>query len=191
MLSRLLLAEYETKVTIVAMTASNLHNALLRPAVIQILRASGFHAARPAALDAVTDFAVRYLNRLASSAAVIAFNLHNDNVPTMQDVRLALMDVGALAPQMGVTEELSRGTEVVNGEVVPFEDLRGIKAFIAWAQGDANKEIRRVAGFGSEDGGAELAAELGEEEDDYVIGESASFLEWTRQTLRDRGVNTG
>ena len=158
------------------MTASNLHNALLRPAVIQILRASGFHSTRPVVLDAVTDLAARYLNRLAASTATIAFNTHNSYVPTVQDVRLALMDVGALAPQMGVMEELVRGTEEVNGEVVPFEDLRGIKAFTAWARGESNKAVRRIAGFGSEDGGAELAAELGEEEDDYVTGEFLNFF---------------
>lgn len=153
------------------MTSSNIHNALLRPAVLQILRAAGFHSTRPAVLDIVTDLAARYLLLLASSTAQLAFNNHNSYVPTVQDVRLALMAAGALSPQMGAMEEHARDSEDVDEMATPFEDLRGIRAFVEWAQGDSNKEIRRIAGLGDEEGAAELAAELGEIEDDYVTGE--------------------
>ena len=158
------------------MATSELHNALLRPAIIQILRAAGFHSTRPVVLDALTDLAVRYVSRLAASTAEIAFNTHNTFVPSVQDVRLALMDVGALAPQMGANEELARGYEDINEILMPFEDLRGVDSFKQWIEGSVNKEIRRIAGFVEEDGAgagvsAEVAAELGELEDDYVTGE--------------------
>jgi transcription initiation factor TFIID subunit 3 len=77
------------------MSSINLHNSLLRPAVLQILRAAGFNYTRNAVLDTVTDLAARYLVLLASATAQHAFNNHNDYVPTIQDVRLALLEVGA------------------------------------------------------------------------------------------------
>jgi transcription initiation factor TFIID subunit 3 len=157
--------------TIVKMTSSEVHHALLRPAILQILRAAGFTHTRPAVLDTVTDLAARYLLLLGSSTAQNALNTHDDYVPTVQDIRLALLEAGALRPQLSVLEEKAKGSQIMNGEEVPFEDLRGIEAFVAWAQGPANKEIRRIAGF---DGGAadvgEIAAGL-EEQDDYVTGE--------------------
>lgn len=153
------------------MTSSDVHQALLRPAILQILRAVGFTHTRPAVLDTVTDLAARYLLLLASSTAQNAFNTHNDYMPTVQDVRLALLEAGALLPQLSVLEEQLKGTQTVNGEEVPFEDLRGIEAFVGWAQGPANKEIRRIAGFdGSAADVGEIAAGL-EEQDDYVTGE--------------------
>ena len=152
------------------MTSSDVHHALLRPAVLQILRAAGFSHTRPAVLDTVTDLAARYLLLLGSSTAQNAYNTHNDYVPTVQDVRLALLEAGALRPQMSVLEELAKGTQMVNGEELPFEDLRGIEAFVAWAQGPVNKEIRRIAGFdGAGADMGEIAAGL-EEQDDYVTG---------------------
>jgi transcription initiation factor TFIID subunit 3 len=153
------------------MTSTDIHHALLRPAVLQILRAAGFSHTRPAVLDTVTDLAARYLLLLASSTAHNAFNTHNDYVPTVQDVRLALLEAGALRPQLSVLEEQAKGTQVVEGEEVPFEDLRGVNEFVAWAQGPVNKEIRRIAGFdGTLTDAGEIAAGL-EEQDDYVTGE--------------------
>ncbi|KKY24491.1 putative bromodomain associated domain protein [Phaeomoniella chlamydospora] len=111
------------------MSPSDLHTALLRPAVIQILRAAGFNNARP-----------------SSATAQAAFSNHNSFVPTVQDVRLALLEAGALFPQMSVLEEEAEGSEDINGEIVPFEDLRGVESFVNWARGPVNKEIRRVAG---------------------------------------------
>jgi transcription initiation factor TFIID subunit 3 len=151
------------------MTSANLHNALLRPAVLQILKATGFNYTRPAVLDTVTDLAARYLLLLASSTAQIAFNNHNSYVPTVQDVRMALLEAGALRPQLSVLEEEAKGLVEVNGEMVPFEDLRGINDFMSWAQSHANKEIRRVAGFGMDGEVGEMSAELDEQED-YLTG---------------------
>jgi len=152
------------------MTSAELHTALLRPAVLQILRAAGFGYARPAVIDTVTDLAARYLMLLASSTAQTAFNTHNSFVPTIQDVRLALSQAGALAPQMSTVEESLREDVEVDGVMVPFEDLRGVEGFVNWAHGPVNKEIRRIAGFGDDANLEEIAAGLDEQED-YLTGE--------------------
>jgi transcription initiation factor TFIID subunit 3 len=128
------------------MTSASFNQALLQPAVLQILRAAGFNAARPAVLDTLTDLAARYLRLLAESTAQNATIIHNDTLPTVQDVRLALTENGALFPQMTPDEEARKSDVEVAGEMVPFEDLRGVQAFIEWAQGSVNKEIRRIAG---------------------------------------------
>jgi len=149
------------------MSSINLHHALLRPAVLQILRAVGFNYTRSIVLDTVTDLAARYLLLLASTTAQHAFNNHNDYVPTVQDLRLALVEVGALRPQLSVLEERAMGTEEINGETVLFEDMRGVDNFMKWARGPVNKEIRRIAGLVNEAGTAEGLAVL-EDEEDYV-----------------------
>ena len=157
------------------MSSGSIHNALLRPAVLQILRATGFNSTKPAVLDTVTDLAARYLVLLASHAAQNAFNNHNDYVPTVQDVRLALLEVGALRPQMTLLEERARGTELVGGEMIPFEDMRGVEGFINWSKGPVNKEIRRMAGL------AMPIAEVGlalDEAEDYVTGEGIAVKLW-------------
>lgn len=152
------------------MTLADLHSALLRPAVLQILRAAGFGYARPAVIDTVTDLAARYMMLLASSTAQNAFNTHNTFVPTVQDVRLALTQAGALTPQMSTVEEGLRGQVEIDGVLVAFEDLRGVQAFVNWAQGPVNKEIRRIAGFGDDVNLEEIAAGLDEQED-YLTGQ--------------------
>ena len=152
------------------MTSADLHTALLRPAVLQMLRAGGFSYAKPAVVDTVTDLAARYLLLLASSTAQNAFNTHNTCVPTIQDVRIALSQVGALAPQMSTAEEsLREDVEISEGVWVPFEDLRGVEAFVNWAHGPVNKEIRRIAGFGDDANVEEIAAGL-DDQDDYLSG---------------------
>lgn len=151
------------------MTSPDLHTALLRPAVIQILRAGGFGYARPAVVDTVTDLAARYILLLASSTVRNAFNTHNTSIPTIQDVRLALNEAGALVPQMSSAEESLRDDVEIDGVKVPFEDLRGVEAFVNWAHGPVNKEIRRIAGFGDDSNVEEIAAGLDEQED-YLSG---------------------
>jgi transcription initiation factor TFIID subunit 3 len=152
------------------MSSVNLQNALMRPAVLQILRAAGFHNSSGAVLDVMTDLAIRYLLLVASSTAQNAFNNHNDYVPTIQDVRMALLEVGALRPQMSVLEERAKGSDQVNGQSVPFEDLRGVEGFLNWAKGPANREIRRIAGLASGPGDVVEVGGLDEHED-YVTSE--------------------
>lgn len=68
---------------------------------------------------------------------------------SLQDVRMAMQDCGVLAPEKTLVEQ----------EYDDEEDTRGVEAFIAWAKGPANMEIRRIALDGPE--GAK---------DDYLTG---------------------
>ena len=124
------------------MSADAIHESLLRPPVLHILRAAGFQATRPAALDTLVDLTHRYLRRLATLAASNAVATHNEFIPTLPDLRLAMQDLGTFGPQIGSMEEQCRGEE----------DLRGVEAFIAWAKGESNKEIRRIAGLAAPEG---------------------------------------
>ena len=142
----------------------------MRPAVLQILRAAGFHNTSGAALDVMTDLATRYLLLLASSTAQHSFNNHNDYVPTIQDVRMALLEVGALRPQMSVLEERAKGSVHVNGQTVPLEDMRGVEGFLNWVKGPSNREIRRIAGLASGPGNMVEVGVL-DEHQDYVTSE--------------------
>ncbi|KAE8358843.1 hypothetical protein BDV27DRAFT_137028 [Aspergillus caelatus] len=120
------------------MSGPNLHNALLRPPIIQILRAAGFHATRPSVIDTLADLTARYVMILASSATTHAANAHPNNpVPTLEDIYQALQDAGALRPQLREWEEDWHGDE----------DMRGLEGFLGWFTGPANREIRRIAGF--------------------------------------------
>lgn len=123
-------------------------HALLRPAIIQILRATGFHSAKPAVIDSVTDLAARYLEILCQETARHAGN--NAHVPEyagmveplIADVRLALQDVGAFLPERNWEEQ----------DYLEQEDTRGVDDFVAWATGPKIEQIRRVALDGAEEG---------------------------------------
>lgn len=173
------------------MTASDLHSALLRPAVLQVLKASGFSLAKPAVVDSLADLAAKYLLLVASESAEFALSNHGDNQPTVQDVRLALEKVGALRPQMKATEEFAKGTEMVDGVLVPFEDLRGVRSFVKWAEGPIHKEIRRVGGLdgGDTDNVADLAAGM-EENEDYVTAIKKKHSK-TAEESRFQGTTLG
>jgi transcription initiation factor TFIID subunit 3 len=137
------------------MSGPNLHNALLRPPIIQILRAAGFHSTRPSVLDTLTDITARYMLLIASSTASHAANSHpDDSIPSLDDLYLALQDAGALRPRMRDTEELWYGDE----------DLRGLDAFLNWFSGPVNHEIQRIAGFLPSEGDVVDADSLGKED---------------------------
>jgi transcription initiation factor TFIID subunit 3 len=141
------------------MSPRDLHIALLRPPILQILRAAGFTATRPAVLDTVVDLASRYLTLLASKTALLAQSNHNDLTPTIMDTRMALQDVGVFWPQISIMEE----------QVRDEEDMRGIEGFLEWMKGEANREIRRVAGLSPSDGEV-IGTEL-EERVDFLTGQ--------------------
>ncbi|KAL9576005.1 MAG: hypothetical protein Q9212_007476 [Teloschistes hypoglaucus] len=119
------------------MSSHALYTSLLRPPIIHILRAAGFHTTKPAVLDTLVDLAARYITLLASRAAAHAQESHNDHTLTITDVRMALQDVGALWPQKSAMEEHLLGEE----------DMRGVEAFVKWMKGDEHREIRRIAGL--------------------------------------------
>ena len=144
-------------------------HALLRPAILQILRATGYHSAKTSVLDSVTDLAARYLLHLCQLTAVYA--THNSDVPpqpiteaggvnpaipapSIVDIRMALQRAGALLPERLPEEQ----------EYLGEEDTRGVENFIAWAMGSLNREITRIALDGNDEAG------------DYLDGEDASFL---------------
>ncbi|KAL2037241.1 hypothetical protein N7G274_009930 [Stereocaulon virgatum] len=119
-----------------------LHLSLLRPPILQILRATGFTTTRPSVLDTLVDLTSRYLLLLArrtahhqSQRSPHGSLVHNTASLNMTDIRLALQDVGALYPQISECEESVRGEE----------DMRGVEAFVGWCVGEVNREIRRVA----------------------------------------------
>ncbi|TAQ87392.1 hypothetical protein B7494_g4283 [Chlorociboria aeruginascens] len=117
-----------------------LHHSLLRPCVLHILRAAGFHSTRPSVLDTLTDLAARYMYLLAQSTATHASINHTELDITIQDVRMAMQDCGILAPERVLAQQEFEG----------IEDTRGVDDFIAWATGGGNKEIRRIALDGGE-----------------------------------------
>jgi transcription initiation factor TFIID subunit 3 len=90
-------------------------------------------------LDSLTDMAARYMLLLAQTAANHA--AHKREEPelaleiSIQDVRQAMQDCGALAPEKVLEDQLYDGEE----------DVRGIEGFLTWAIGQGNKEIRRIA----------------------------------------------
>lgn len=141
------------------MSSPELYHALLRPPVIQILRAAGFHAAPPSVVDILTDLGARYLLLLAESLAAHAHNSHEDvATPNLDDAILAMHDAGALRPQMSPSEEAAAGKE----------DMRGVALFVAWFSSPAFQEIRRVAGFVPSEGDVVDADKL--EKEDYLTG---------------------
>jgi transcription initiation factor TFIID subunit 3 len=150
-------------------TTTDLHRALLRPPILHILRATGFHSARPLAVEALCDLAYRYLLILATQTSLHSELNHNDVVPSITDVRMALQDVRALAPERTAVEEQQMGGEE------QYEDLRGVEAFLAWVSGDVNKEIRRIAGLAGTDAemaeaGLEVQGDV--EKEDFLTGKS-------------------
>ncbi len=141
------------------MSTQALYSSLLRPPILHILRAAGFHATRPAVLDTLVDLTVRYLMLLANTTASNASSNHNDTCPDITDVRMALQEVGAFIPQMDATEEQWNGKE----------DMRGLETFLDWITGDTNKEIRRIAGLAPSEGELVDVEALGAKED-YLTG---------------------
>ncbi|KAG5944959.1 hypothetical protein E4U53_006783 [Claviceps sorghi] len=114
-------------------TQSAFFHALLRPSILQILRASGYHAARPSVVDSLTDIAARYLTALCLSTASHAIHNHGDAGDySVVDVRMALQDVGALQPQRMVSG-LDGGEDK--------DDGRAVDEFVAWFSGPRMREL--------------------------------------------------
>ena len=142
------------------MSSSQLHLSLLRPAVLHILRAAGFHAARPAAAEALVDIAGRYLILVAERTAEFARTNHGDLVPTVTDVRMMLQELGALYPEKGPLEE----------QLYYDDDMRGVLNFRSWVEGEAHKEIRRIAGL-LQTPGEMVDIEPGAEREDFLTSQ--------------------
>jgi transcription initiation factor TFIID subunit 3 len=141
-------------------SSDDLFLSLLRPAVLHILRASGFHYGKPSAVDTMVDLTARYISLLAERTAYNAYSNHNDSTPNITDVRMAMQDCGLLVPTMTAGEEewkqiLRKPLDFYNAETGArdmeeqrrdAEDTADVREFIEWVRGDHNKEIRRIAG---------------------------------------------
>ncbi|KAF2161785.1 hypothetical protein M409DRAFT_27842 [Zasmidium cellare ATCC 36951] len=143
----------------------DLHRALLRPAIIHMLRASGFHSTKPSVLDTLVNLSERHITLLASTTAQHAWSSHNDPVPTITDVRMALSDCGVLTPLDDPAEEawkerlrrpLSEMAEVPKGGRQRMmaekrkrddEDTRDVREFAKWYDSSQFREMKRVAGM--------------------------------------------
>lgn len=130
------------------------YHALLRPTILQILRATGYYACKPATLDFLTDLAARYLELLAEKTASHALTNGSAESPTVVDVRMALQDVAAVLPERCASEQAYMGVE----------DTRGMDEFLAWFGGPRDKMIREYAAV---DGDPDAT--------DFLTGESLPF----------------
>lgn len=145
--------------------AHDLHRALLRPAIIHILRAQGFHSTKPSVLDTLVNLAERHILLLASTTSQHAWSSHNDPVPTITDLRMALSDCGVLIPLTDPSEEawkeymrrplpeMAQAPKGAEERVQAAkrkrdeEDTRDVREFTSWYDSAAYKEIKRVAGI--------------------------------------------
>jgi transcription initiation factor TFIID subunit 3 len=142
------------------MSQNDLFLSLLRPAVLHILRATGFQHGKPSAVDTIVDLTARYLSLLAERTAYNAFSNHNDLTPDITDVRMAMQDCALLVPTMTAGEELwkeilRKPLDEYNAETGAREneearrdadDTADVTEFVEWVKGEQNKEIRRIAG---------------------------------------------
>lgn len=138
-----------------------LHHALLRPAIIQILRAQGFSGAKPSVVDTFTDIAARYITLLATSALTHAHAHHDEPGLDVTDVRMAMLECGMLQPSTTASQEAWR--EILRRPIhdIPDrndlqdtvmatrdeEDTQDITAFARFFRSNAFREIVRVAGL--------------------------------------------
>lgn len=156
---RQVLSDNSTPTARATMSTHDIFNALLRPAVLDILRAAGFNGAKPSVVDTVVDLTARYLTLLASRTAYNAFSNHNDLEPDVTDVRMAMQDCGLLVPTLTAAEELWK--EILRKPLEEYddagaraeeerrrdrEDTADVTAFIDWVTGKQNEEIMRIAG---------------------------------------------
>ncbi|KAK0265236.1 hypothetical protein LTR35_017203 [Friedmanniomyces endolithicus] len=160
----------------------DLHRALLRPPILHLLRAAGFHSTKPSVLDTLTNLAERHLLLLAATTARYADLNHTDPVPTVTDLRMALAECGSLIPLESATEEVWReelrvplpemerkaatggllmgggggGEARVRAEKRKRDeqDVRDVVGFTGWFDGKEHAEARRVAGMSGEGEGA-------------------------------------
>lgn len=157
-------------------TPPTFFHAILRPTILQVLRATGYHSTRPAVLDSLTDLTARYLHLLCESTARHAAHNHGDAMDfDLVDVRLALQDAGAMLPERAFTEQMFRG-----------EDLRGVEEFIAWFGGARMKELMET---GKGDGEVDATDYLNGESGYRAVGDVANegSAEEEAQQVRGRG----
>ena len=107
------------------MSSETLHKSLLRPAIIHVLRAAGFHATKPSVLESLVDICTRYMTLIVSQTASFAYDrtlysIHElvDDLkeeekvtdaivtPTATDVRNALVSAAFFSHGLSASEEI-------------------------------------------------------------------------------------
>lgn len=172
------------------MASKELHISLLRPAILHILRASGFQAARPSVIEALTDIAARYLVLLSQRTAAHAYLNHNTLDLDVADVRMALQDCGLLLPYLTGPEEAWK--EVLRRPLEEYperngarakelnrrnaEDTRDIREFVDWVKGEQNREIRRIAGIAMGGENQTVEDETSGLKEDYLSGKLSAVI---------------
>jgi transcription initiation factor TFIID subunit 3 len=179
-------------------TSSEIHLALLRPAILQILRAQGYYSSTPATIDSLTELAGQYIYTISKRTAQHA-NSNNylgpPATPDIVDVRLALEECGALWPGAGQAKHRpSRGGNAEDGDEMlqdydgEVEDMRGVDEFIQWATGRKNQRIRKIAGVVAPPGAVIEGAEgedgtVEERPSDYLDSEIFLALQYSLALL--------
>ncbi|KAG6044113.1 hypothetical protein E4U39_003692 [Claviceps sp. Clav50 group G5] len=131
-------------------TQSAFFHALLRPSILQILRATGYHSARPSVIDSLTDIAARYLTALCLSTASHAVHNHGDAGDyNFADVLMALQDVGAVQPAKKRAMGLTRQDSENEGQNEDGEDDTGeegwvVDEFVEWFSGQRMRELMLI-----------------------------------------------
>jgi len=132
------------------MSAQNtFHAHLLRPAIIHILRAQGFHSTRPSVLDTITDLAARYISLLAQRTAYFVYDrtttpldTTNSGLPTTS----CLQNIDAAIPTIPDIRQALSSASVFNNTTTASEEVwaellrKPLSALPAAAQ---DKERRR------------------------------------------------
>ena len=163
-----------------AVDAQSLHSSLLRPAILQILRAAGFNAARPSVVDTLTSICAAYVHLLSTRVHAHALSNHNTLPPDITDVRLAMIDVGTITPSLTTSEEVwnelfaKLGGNAHGGNA---EALDEVKQFAEWVHGAVVGEQKRIAGFTGDEAIVELEGQ--ESKEDYVTSMSILSLSIT------------
>jgi len=123
-------------------SAAEVHHALLRPVILQILRAQGYYTSTPRTIDTLTELAGNYITAISKQVVYHAADNNPESLePSIIDVRMALEDCGALPASNPVDMTMLQDRE---------EDTHGVDQFISWATGKKNQRIRKIAGLDTE-----------------------------------------
>ncbi|KAI1368786.1 hypothetical protein F5Y08DRAFT_294800 [Xylaria arbuscula] len=156
-------------------TPSQIHLALLRPAVLQILRSQGYYVSNTSTIDCITELAGQYLYEISKRTAQHA-TMNNylgpPPTPDVVDVRLAMEECGVFwaganpeppAKRRRLTPEGQAAAddddEMPQEHEYDEEDTAGVDEFIRWAKGRKNQRIRKIAGVVAPPGPAIVGAE--------------------------------
>lgn len=119
------------------MTYKKFHLALLRPAILQALRAQGYYTCKPSVLEFFTEIVADYIYNTATATRNAMEHNHPDTPEvTLPDLRQGLEYMGAFT-----RDENKREDRNFDGD----PELRGIQNFKDWFDGKQNQRMTRIA----------------------------------------------